>query len=165
MINRKQDPEGGLSSATQYYNRAIAIVKRVGTEHERRGSWQPETMAEEKKEALALLDKSIESGEPQAYVLKALLAASDDWSTFTIVRFDLFREILLKGVDHDALSPDCTNAWQVMGIAAANNNPARFMKDIIRYLDILTEASGAGVKDAWDIMCLIWPLKRVFDKK
>lgn len=165
MSNKTQNPEDELSPASQCYNRALAIVRRVGTEHERRGDWRPETMAAEKKEALALLDESFELGEPQAYVLKALLAASDDWSTFTINRFDLFRQILLEGVDHGALAPDCTQAWQVMGIAATNNHPARFMKDVVRYLDILTEASGSGVKEAWDIMCLIWPLKRVFDQK
>ena len=45
------------------------------------------------QEVLGLLDQAVDGGYVQAYPMKALLSASDDWSTFRLVRPELFRQI------------------------------------------------------------------------
>ena len=48
------------------------------------------------QEVLGLLDQAVDGGYVQAYPMKALLSASDDWSTFRLVRPELFRLWLPK---------------------------------------------------------------------
>lgn len=113
---------------------------------------------------LRLLDELIARGDMELYVLKAILVASNNWSTGEFVRPSFFRDILLEGVDKGCLSPKSDNAWQWLEIAAENNDPAEFMDDMERYYDILATATEAGNQIARDIMDRIWEPEQIIEE-
>lgn len=113
---------------------------------------------------LRLIDELIAHGEVELYVLKAILVASNDWSTGEFVRPSFFRDILLEGIDKGCLSPESNDAWQWLGIAAENNDPTEFMDDMERYYDILATATEAGNEIARDIMNRIWEPEQTIEE-
>ena len=116
------------------------------------------------QEVLRLLDQAVDGGYVQAYPMKALLSASDDWSTFRLVRPELFRQILLEGIDRGCLAPEHDEAWTWMTLAAENNDPEEFMDDMERYYDLLMTALEHGNYDAETIMDMIWPPEQVIEE-
>lgn len=137
---------------TTRYDIALDILSEICEAHDKiRQCIYLDTTAREEK-VLYLLDKAIEEGTIEAYPLKALLAASVNWSTRKIVRPELFRQILLEGVGAGCLSPDCPRAWKWLAVAAENNDPDCFMEDRQRYLGLLSAAAEKGIAIAGRIM-------------
>lgn len=130
------------------------LVTVIGTAHEA-GIFSAK-LDEKKKETLALLDGFIAAGETEFYPLKAHLASSDNWSAGIITRPELFREILLEGIEKGALAPDNENGWRFLKAAADYNDPTEFMTDMDRYFDLLMSAVEEGNDDAHIIMDMIW---------
>lgn len=100
----------------------------------------------------------------QLYPLAALLASTDNWQTCEIVRMERFREILLEGIDLGCLAPDMDFSWEILEIAAKNNDPTEFMTDMERYYDILATASEEGNTIALDIMNQIWEPEQIIEE-
>lgn len=98
------------------------------------------------------------------YPLAALIMSCDNWDTFEIVRMEQFKKILLKGIEKGCLLHDEDYAWQIMEIAAANNDPTEFMDDMERYYDILATAAEHGNTIALDIMNQIWEPEQIIEE-
>lgn len=111
---------------------------------------------DEKAQALTLLDEAIAGGMVEAYVLSALLSASNDWKTCRILRPGEFRVILEEGVAHGCLAPDRARAWTWLAVAAENNDPTFFMDDMDQYYDLLYRAAAAGNGEALALMNAVW---------
>lgn len=127
-------------------------------------SLYPETTRQETF-VLRLLDELTRGGaRPDLYVLKVLLAASNNWSTGEIIRPHLFREQLLEGIERGCLAPENTAAWEWLETAAANNDPAEFMDDKERYYDLLATAAENGNEIALGIMNTIWEPERIIEE-
>lgn len=162
----------GFSVTLEYadlsdFDHTVKIVQDVGRYHERLhaiGEFAlPDWVVEEQNEACQNLSHLCES-DVSLYPLKALLAACDNWTTFEIVRLKQFKEILLKGIDKGCLLHDENYAWQIMEIAATNNDPAEFMDDMERYYDILATAAENGNTIALDIMNRIWEPEQIIEE-
>ena len=140
------------------------MVLRVSREHEKefRSVYPATTRLEER--ALRLLDRAIAGGMIEAYPLKALLEASNNWATCVIVRPGLFRLVLLEGIGLGCLAPDKTLAWEWMETAAVNNDPATFMDDMDRYYDLLADAAENGVAEARRLMDRIWEPEQIIEE-
>lgn len=146
------------------YTRAMRLLDKIAKLH---GAMDPRnagtTKAEQK--VLDMLDELIyENGRTDLYPLKALLDASNNWSTCQIVRMSHFRHILLEGIDKGCLAPDQEEAWDWMEAAAGNNDPAEFMDDTERWYDILMTAAEEGNTIARDIMDRIWEPEQTIDE-
>ena len=113
---------------------------------------------------MKLIDELIREGDIGLYVLKAILMASNDWSTGEFVRPSLFRQILLEGIEKGCLTPDYANDWDWLETAAENNNPAEFMDDMDRWYDILASAVECGNEVARDIMNRIWEPEQIIEE-
>ena len=146
------------------YYQALDVVLRVSREHEKefRSVYPATTRLEER--ALRLLDRAIAGGMIEAYPLKALLEASNNWATCVIVRPGLFRLVLLEGIGLGCLAPDKTLAWEWMETAAVNNDPATFMDDLDRYYDLLADAAENGVAEARRLMYRIWEPEQIIEE-
>ncbi len=146
------------------YYQALDVVLRVSREHEKefRSVYPATTRLEER--ALRLLDRAIAGGMIEAYPLKALLEASNNWATCVIVRPGLFRLVLLEGIGLGCLAPDKTLAWEWMETAAVNNDPATFMDDMDRYYDLLADAAENGVAEARRLMDRIWEPEQIIEE-
>lgn len=137
------------------FDHTVADIVRIGDVHERsQKSVYPET-ADREWEALFRLDKLIEAGRTELYPLKALLSASNNWSTYTIVRMGQFRDILLEGIARGCLAPENEYAWHVMNIAAANNDPGELIPDAESFGRILDRAAAAGNASANEFRDLV----------
>lgn len=145
-------------------NKMFEIVKKVCDCHARLNqSWFPQTTRDEII-ALKLIDELIREGDIGLYVLKAILMASNDWSTGEFVRPSLFRQILLEGIEKGCLTPDYANDWDWLETAAENNDPAEFMDDMDRWYDILASAVECGNEVARDIMNRIWEPEQIIEE-
>lgn len=145
-------------------DRMFDILKEICDKHAREHkSYYPETTGKEIL-ALRLLDEVIKEGCIELYVLKALLCASNDWSTGIFVRPSLFREILLEGIEKGCLAPENEEAWSWIETAAGNNDPSEFMDDMERWYDILATAAGEGNGIALDIMNTIWEPEQIIEE-
>ena len=111
---------------------------------------------ERQRNLIKLIDTQIAKGNLGLYPLKAILMTCDKWHLLTIVRENLFREILAEGIDKGALGPDDDEGWEWLRAAACQNDPAIFMTDMDRYYDLLMTAVEEGNQDAREIMDLIW---------
>lgn len=142
----------------------MTLLGLVGDLHQREDKMcYPETTEMEER-LLFHLDKLIEAGDAELYVLRALLSASNNWSTFAIVRKEQFRELLLEGIDKGCLAPGHKYDWSILGAAAMSNDPEEFMTDMERYYDLLATAAEAGVGAARDIMNRIWEPEQIIEE-
>lgn len=123
-----------------------------------------EMVEKHQKNVFRLIDQHIEQGETGLYVLKALLSASDNWDTPMIVRKDLFRSILLEGIEHGALAPENDLGWEFLETAAEYNNPEEFINDIDLYYEILDTALKDGNAIARNIMNTIWEPEQIIEE-
>ena len=80
------------------------------------------TTTDERK-VLDQVNAAIADGDVELYPMKALLAASNDWSTGLITRMGLYKNILLEGIGKGALAPENEYAWEWIAAAATNNDP------------------------------------------
>ena len=146
------------------YNQAIWVFDYVRRCHSvTTGSVNSRTTKYEKK-VLNLLNRAGREGYTDAYVLKALLDTCNNWSTMVICRMSQFKGLLLQAVRKGALGPDHDLAWQVMGMAATNNDPNEFIDDKDLYYDLLATAAEEGCDEARDIMNEIWPPEQIIEE-
>lgn len=124
----------------------------------------PQSVADE-QHVLDLLDSAIDQGFADAYPMKALLSASNDWQSLVIVRPTQFQILLWQGVEAGCLGPDGHDeAWAWLEAAALHNDPAQFLDDDMeRYFDILMTAVEHGNDIAHDIMDAIWEPENLID--
>lgn len=118
----------------------------------------------DEQEVLNKVTEAIEAGDIELYPMKALLAASNDWNTGLITRMGLYKNILLEGVGHGALSPENEYAWKWIEAAATNNDPEEFIDDKTLYYDLLSTAAESGVTIALDIMDRIWEPENIIEE-
>ena len=139
------------------YRLMIILLMEIGKMHENLGESVAcaETEGSEEK-LLGNIDRLIEKGVTGLYPLKALLMASNNWYTFTIVRQGLFQDVLLEGIEKGALAPENQEGWSWLKFASLSNDPASFMTEMDRYYELLMTAVEHGNDDAHDIMDQIW---------
>lgn len=113
---------------------------------------------------LRLMDELIKQGDEELIILKALLSASNNWYSGEIVRPEVFRRILLKGIDRRCLSPENINAWSWMKDATLNNDLSEFKDDLNRYYDIFAKAAEGGNEDACYVMKRIWEPDKMIEE-
>lgn len=77
------------------------------------------------------------------------------------MRPEVFRRLLLDGIDHGCLEPECHHAWEWLKVAAFNNDLSEFKDDLNRYYDIFAEA---GNENARYIMNRIWKPKQIIEE-
>lgn len=94
----------------------------------------PDDIEQQKAGLISNLDNMISIGCNAVYPLKALLAASDNWETCKIVRFDKFRQIIKEGIDKNAFGKRSEKAWNWLEFAMEANDPSTFFEN----------------KDTWD---------------
>ena len=153
-----------MNDSVKKYNHAIDLLAEIAVEHAKEDkSLYPETTKQE-EEVLSLLDEVIASGMIEAYPLKALLFASNNWSKCLIVRIGFFQDILLEGVEMGCLAPDRHIAWEWLEVASINNDPEEFMTNMERYYDILATAAEEGNEIALDIMNTIWEPEQIIEE-
>lgn len=153
-----------MQEAIELYNKAIDVLLEVGNEHSKEMKSVYNQTTKQEEEVLTLLDKAIELGMVEIYPLKALLVASNNWSTFLIVRIGFFQDILLEGIEKGCLKPDMNLAWQWLKVAATNNDPEEFMLDMDLYYDILATAAEEGNDIACEIMNTIWEPENIIEE-
>ncbi|MBE6310273.1 MAG: hypothetical protein E7080_04390 [Bacteroidales bacterium] len=153
-----------MQEAIELYNKAIDVLLEVGNEHSKEMKSIYNNTTKQEEEVLSLLDKVIELGMIEVYPLKALLVASNNWSTFLIVRMGFFQDILLEGIEKGCLKPDMDLAWQWLEVATKNNDPEEFMLDMDLYYDILVTAAEEGNDIACDIMNTIWEPENIIEE-
>lgn len=142
----------------------MTLLGLVGDRHRREDkTCYPETTGMEER-LLFHLDRLIGAGDTELYVLRALLSASNNWSTFAIVRKEQFRGLLLEGIGRGCLAPDRKYDWSILGAAAMSNDPEEFMTDKERYYDLLATAAEAGIGAARDIMNRIREPERIIEE-
>lgn len=146
------------------YNQAIEVFDYVRRCHSvTTGSVNAKTTKYERK-VLNLLNRAGREGFTDAYVLKALLDTCNNWSTMVICRMSQFKGLLLNAVRKGALDPEHDLSWQVMGMAATNNDPNEFIDDKDLYYDLLATAAEEGRDEARDIMNEIWPPEQIIEE-
>lgn len=162
----------GFSATLEYadfsdFEHTVKIIREVGDYHQRLqaiGEFAlPDRIVEKQRQARQNISQLC-VGDVSRYPLNALLAASDNWTTFEIVRLEQFKKILLKGIGKGCLLHDVDYAWQIMEVAATNNDPAEFMDDMERYYDILATAAENGNTIALDIMNRIWEPEQIIEE-
>ncbi|MGN0232131.1 MAG: hypothetical protein ACI4A8_07970 [Muribaculaceae bacterium] len=147
------------------YRRATDIVLKVCDAHRLNGGWRKLDCTEAEQAALDLVNHMISNeGDVEMYPMKALLDASNDWSTFVITRMSHFKAILLEGIEKGCLAPQCDLAWQWLEMAATNNEPTLFVDDMDLYYDLLATAAEEGNSIALDIMNTIWEPEQIIEE-
>lgn len=138
----------------------LAALAAFGTLHQTASH----SVADE-QHVLDLLNCAIEQGFVDAYPMKALLSASNNWQSLLIVRPTQFQILLWEGVEAGCLDPDGHDeAWSWLEIAAQHNDPTQFLdNDMERYFDILMTATEHGNDIAHDIMDTIWEPENLID--
>lgn len=116
------------------------------------------------QEALRRMESLINSGANHLKVLHALLSSSDNWWTLQIVRPEDFKAQLLRAVNDGCLSPDDSESWEWLDLAARNNSPENFMDDIDLFYNTLYEAMVAGNPVARAILYDLWPPEQLFEE-
>lgn len=149
---------------TMLYNQAIDLLIEISNEHAKADKSIYSETTEQEQQVLDLLDKAIEGGFVEAYPLKALLFASNNWSKCIIARIGFFQDILLEGIEKGCLEPDKHLAWEWLEAAATNNDPEEFMTDMEHYYDILATAAENGNDIALDIMNTIWEPEQIIEE-
>ena len=118
----------------------------------------------DEQEVLNKVNEAIEAGDIELYPMKALLAASNDWSTGLITRMGLYKNILLEGIGKGALAPENEYAWEWIAAAATNNDPEEFVDDKTLYYDLLSTAAESGLTLAQDILNRIWEPENIIEE-
>lgn len=140
------------------------IMDEIILVHRHGGGSVSKSTTEKEQMVLDLIDVDIEAGNAGSWVVKALLAASNDWHTKTIVRQGLFESILLDGIDDGALGPNDKDGWRWLALAAEANDPTNFISDKEKYYDLLASAAENGIYEALDIMDAIWPPEQIIEE-
>ena len=147
------------------YRRATDIVLKVSDAHRLNSGWRKLDCTEVEQAALDVVNHMISNeGDVEMYPMKALLDASNDWSTFVITRMSHFKAILLEGIEKGCLAPQCDLAWQWLEMAATNNDPTLFVDDMDLYYDLLATAAEEGNSIALDIMNTIWEPEQIIEE-
>ena len=147
------------------YRRATDIVLKVSDAHRLNSGWRKLDCTEVEQAALDVVNHMISNeGDVEMYPMKALLDASNDWSTFVITRMSHFKAILLEGIEKGCLAPQCDIAWQWLEMAATNNDPTLFVDDMDLYYDLLATAAEEGNSIALDIMNTIWEPEQIIEE-
>jgi len=144
-----------------FYDQLFDTLEQVITVH-RKGDTHSTTDLEQ--HVLTMTDEAIKAGDAELYPMKALLTASNDWSTCIITRISIYRDILLDGIEAGALAPGNDYAWQWISLAAENNDPEEFADDMERWYDLLATAAEGGNHDALDIMNRIWEPENIIEE-
>ena len=137
------------------------LLESIATKHHD-GDYTSTT--EDERKVLDQVGAAIKDGDIELYPMKALLAASNDWSTGVITRMGLYKNILLEGIDKGTLAPGNEYAWEWIGAAATNNDPEEFVDDKTLYYDLLSTAAESGVTIALDIMDRIWEPEDIIEE-
>lgn len=137
------------------------LLENIAARH-RAGDFSATTSDEQK--VLDQVNAAIENGDIELYPMKALLAASNDWSTGLITRMGLYKIILLEGIGKGALAPENEYAWEWIAAAATNNAPEEFVDDKTLYYDLLSTAAESGIPIALDIMDRIWEPENIIEE-
>lgn len=146
------------------FDRAIELIVKIGNIHEASvSSVHPETIEDEEL-ALAMLDRLIQEGDVEIYVLKALLSASNNWSEGIIVRDSQYKEILLEGIEKGCLNPEFSNSWHWLYLAVERNKPYSIMDDLDKLYEILSDAYEKGNEKALEIKNLIWEPEQTIEE-
>ena len=153
-----------MNDSIKKYNYAIELLTEIAAEHAKEDKSLYLETTKQEEEVLSLLDEAIDGGVIDAYPLKALLFASNNWSKCLITRIGFFQDILLEGVEKGCLAPDRHIAWEWMEVASINNEPEEFMTDMDRYYDILATAAEEGNEIALDIMNTIWEPEEIIEE-
>ncbi len=111
-----------------------------------------------KKTVLQMVDKFIEDGHMEYYVLKAYLLGCENWSTGMIENWGDFRYTLFKGSEIGCLDPSQTKSWELIKQIAVKNDPANFFDKVNKYVysRLLTKAADSGIIEAREISKRIW---------
>ena len=137
------------------------LLESIAARH-RAGDFSATTSDEQK--VLDQVNAAIENGDIELYPMKALLAASNDWSTGLITRMGLYKNILLEGIGKGALAPENEYAWEWIAAAATNNDPEEFVDDKTLYYDLLSTAAESGLTLAQDILNRIWEPENIIEE-
>lgn len=137
------------------------LLESIAARH-RAGDFSATTSDEQK--VLDQVNAAIENGDIELYPMKALLAASNDWSTGLITRMGLYKNILLEGIGKGALAPENEYAWEWIAAAATNNAPEEFVDDKTLYYDLLSTAAESGLTLAQDILNRIWEPENIIEE-
>lgn len=129
------------------------LIEEIGDAHEQ-GTPLPDEAAR-KMMAFDMIDTFITEGEKGFYPLKALLSSVDNWSNGMPFRDEVFRCILMEGIDDGALAPDDSRGWSYMKTAADYFDPLEY-REYKRLLDdLLEKAIKAGNNNACQIKSLL----------
>lgn len=79
------------------------LLESIAKKH---GDGDFSSTTESERKVLEQINAAIADGDIELYPMKALLAASNDWSTGLITRMGLYKNILLEGIGKGALAPE-----------------------------------------------------------
>ena len=85
------------------------LLESIAKKH---GDGDFSSTTESERKVLDQVNAAIADGDVELYPMKALLAASNDWSTGLITRMGLYKNILLEGIGKGALAPENEYAWE-----------------------------------------------------
>lgn len=103
-----------------------------------------ESPATDRKQALVLgLLRELCKRDAEWYVPLAVLSAADNWADVRLARPYIFRNLLLEGAKHGALSPENKLAWDYIK-TAAQSAPVEFTGNKELYLKLFAPAAEAG---------------------
>lgn len=153
-----------MTNKKTIYNRLVDMIVEVANIHSQTQRSVYHETTEQEQQILDTINTLIDGGMVELYPLKALLTASNNWSTFLIVRIGFFQDILLEGIEQGCLEPENSLAWEWLEVAAQNNDPTDFMYDTERYYDILATAAEEGNSIALDIMNTIWEPENIIEE-
>ncbi len=145
------------------FGKIIDELDSLGKEHYGAESQRFNT-TEREQAVMNDVNALLAQGYTEVLVLKALLTCTNNWGTFEIARLTMFQHMLLEAIDAGALEPDNHFAWDIMEIAALNNDPELFMTDMERYYDLLATAAEEGNAIALDIMNTIWEPENIIEE-
>lgn len=150
-----------------HYIAALEAFRAIASQHSRlsEDTLLPDTTSQE-QHVIGLLINAISEGYVDAYPMRALLEATNNWATLVIVRPTLFQLLLREGVDLGCLGPEeHDEAWEWMQIAAEHNDPTDFLDDDMeQYYDLLMTATEHGNDIAHDLMDRIWEPENIIEE-
>ena len=153
-----------MAENIELYNKVVDMIVEIADIHKQSEHSIYQQTAEQEQAVIDNINVLIGEGMIELYPLKALLASSNNWSTFLIVRISIFRDILLEGVNKGCLEADKSLAWDWVDVAAVNNDPTDFMDEMEQYYDLLATAAEDGNTIALDIMNTIWEPEQIIEE-
>ena len=79
------------------------LLESIAKKH---GDGDFSSTTESERKVLDQVNAAIADGDVELYPMKALLTASNDWSTGLITRMGLYKNILLEGIGKGAVAPE-----------------------------------------------------------